>query len=301
VRRGAGRSVAAITEALVGGWAAEGFARLAPWDGELCSRALSPPAFFALAGADPVRWVIRQVVRQPGEARYGRSPVRLVRSSQVRVLERPASTGLFARFLRSLERPDLGLAGRELRWRELDWRVRDLGVAGAGWMLLMDGLLVARWVELSQVGGAALDEPAVEITYGIERLALVASEQRSLDRLEWAPGRRYMALRRREEEELSRHLLEALDETECMARLEHELAAAARALELDLAVPAYEAILRGNQHAEILRARGAFRSLREARAGERLTELAARCRELAEAPKAAAAGQIDTPQEPGDG
>ncbi|HVS13932.1 MAG TPA: glycine--tRNA ligase subunit alpha [Thermoanaerobaculia bacterium] len=295
---GEGRSLAAIAEAVVDGWVAEGFARLAPWDGELTARALSPPAFFALARGEPVRWVMHHVVRQPGEARYGRSPVRVLRSSQVRVLERPASADLFARFRQSFERPDLGLAGRELRWRECEWRVRDLGVEGAGWMLLMDGLLVARFLELSRVGSAALAEPACEITYGIERLGLIASEERSLERLEWAPGRPYLALRRREEEELSRHLLEALEDADCMARLEAEMDAASRALDLDLALPAYEAILRGNQQAEVLRARGAFRSLREARAGERLTELATRCRVLVAAPDCAASQPREAPPEP---
>lgn len=274
-----GDPVSAIAAALVDWWTADGCVVLDPWEGELGTRSLSPQAFFGLAGGEPVRWVSRQVVRQPSEARYGRSPVRQVRSTQVRALLRPAPEDLFARFLASLRRRELGLLDCELRLRPTDWRVRDLGVGGVGWLVLLDGLLVARFVEL-RAAGAVPVEPATEITYGIERLGLVASGHRSLPRLQDARCRVLAAQRRREEQELSRHLLEVLDEGELMGRLERALAAAEQALEERLAVPAFEAILRGISCAEVLRARGAFRTLREARAGRRLTELSAGCRVL---------------------
>lgn len=273
--------LAVVSSTLVDFWVEEGCGLLDPWDGELSARSLNPQFFFALAHPTTVRWVTRQVVRQPSEARYGRSPVRQVRSTQIRVLMRPAAEDFFARFLESLRQPDLGLAERELRLRPIEWRVRDLGVGGAGWMVLIDGLLVARWVEVTAAGGEAVVPAATEITYGLERLALVASDDRSLAGLQRGHCRELAAQRSAEEQELSRHLLEVLDETELMQDLERELASAERALEERLAVPAFESILRGVQHAEVLRARGAFRTLREARGGLRLTELSAACRRLA--------------------
>ena len=281
---GAVSELTAIPAGLVEWWLAEGCLWVDPWEGELGARSMHPEVFFALSGPQPLRWVTRQVVRQPSEARYGRSPVRLVRSTQVRVVQRPAPADLFARFLASLDRRDLGLSGREVRLRPIDWRVRDLGIVGRGWMMLLDGLLVARYLELVEVGGSPIEPAATEITYGVERLALAASSERVLDQLRqsWSPE--LAVLRRREEEELSRHLLEVTDEGELTRRLEDTLREAELALGGRLAIPAYEAILRGVQYAEVLRARGAFRTLREARAGLRLTELSAACRDTAAAP-----------------
>ncbi|HVS65710.1 MAG TPA: glycine--tRNA ligase subunit alpha [Thermoanaerobaculia bacterium] len=274
------RSLATLAATLVDGWVGNGCVVLDPWDGELSARSMAPQAFFALAGERHVRWVTRQVVREPSEARYGRSPVRQVRSTQIRVLLRPTPEDLFGHFVASLRPSEQGLDECELRLRPTEWRVRDLGVQGSGWLALMDGLLVARFIDLRVAGGSAVDPTATEITYGVERLALVASSDRSLRRLQQEHCAEYAVQRRDEEQELSRHLLEVLEEGELMRRLERELAAAQRSLDERLPVPAFESILRGISCAEVLRARGAFRTLREARAGKRLTELSGGCRRL---------------------
>ena len=60
----------------------------------------------------------------------------------------------------------------DIRFVEDDWESPTLGAWGLGWEVWLDGMEITQFTYFQQVGGLELDVIPVEITYGLERLAL---------------------------------------------------------------------------------------------------------------------------------
>ena len=94
-------------------------------------------------------------------------------------------------------RPLLRLAARDRastpssttsRLVEDDWEQPTLGAWGLGWEVWVDGMEITQFTYFQQVGGLELDLIPAEITYGLDRLAMVIQEKPTGFDLEWAPG-----------------------------------------------------------------------------------------------------------------
>ena len=68
---------------------------------------------------------------------------------------------------------------------EDDWESPTLGAWGLGWEVWLDGMEVTQFTYFQQVGGLELDIVPVEITYGLERLALYIQKKENVYDLEW--------------------------------------------------------------------------------------------------------------------
>lgn len=58
------------------------------------------------------------------------------------------------------------------RFVEDNWESPVLGAWGLGWEVWLDGMEVTQFTYFQQAGGKVLDVPAVEITYGLERILM---------------------------------------------------------------------------------------------------------------------------------
>jgi glycyl-tRNA synthetase alpha chain len=70
--------------------------------------------------------------------------------------------------------------------------------------VLFDGLEITQFTYFQQAGGIELAPISAELTYGLERLAMVLQRVDSIYDLEWAPGVKYSEVRHREEVEQSK-------------------------------------------------------------------------------------------------
>lgn len=55
---------------------------------------------------------------------------------------------------------------------EDNWESPALGAWGLGWEVWLDGMEVTQFTYFQQAGGEVLPVPAVEITYGLERIIM---------------------------------------------------------------------------------------------------------------------------------
>jgi glycyl-tRNA synthetase alpha chain len=113
-----------------------------------------------------------QPCRRPGDGRYGENPNRLQHYYQFQVILKPSPVDIQGIYLRSLERLGIDLSAHDIRFVEDDWESPTLGAWGLGWEVWCDGMEVTQFTYFQQVGGFDCAPVSVELTYGLERLAM---------------------------------------------------------------------------------------------------------------------------------
>ena len=71
---------------------------------------------------------------------------------------------------------------------------------------MFDGMEISQFTYFQQAGGIELAPISAELTYGLERIAMVLQRVDSVYDLEWAPGVKYRDVRLREEIEQSKYV-----------------------------------------------------------------------------------------------
>lgn len=257
-------------------WGDQGCVIEQAYDVEVGAGTLHPATFFRSLGPKPVRVAYVQPSRRPADGRYGENPNRFYKHYQYQVILKPAPEDVQNLYLASLEDLGLRLAHHDLRFLEDDWENPTLGAWGVGWQIFLDGTEITQFTYLQQMGGIDLDMIPVELTYGLERLAMFLQRKASVFEIQWAPGVTYGELRRDEEREHSAYAFEHGDAVSLRALFDAYEAEAQRLLKIPLVLPAYDAALKCSHLFNLLDARGAVS------VGQRV-ELMGRTRALARA------------------
>lgn len=74
------------------------------------------------------------------------------------------------------------------RFVEDNWESPVLGAWGLGWEVWLDGMEVTQFTYFQQAGGKQLDAPAVEITYGMERILMALQGVKHFKDIRWGSG-----------------------------------------------------------------------------------------------------------------
>lgn len=238
-----------VIQGLSSFWAERGCALLPPCTLEIPAALLHPKTFFRLLDPQPWRGVVAQPVSRPVDGRRGRHPFRTSLHLQLQVaLQQPDPASVRDDVLESLRHLGVDPARHHLRLDSWRWHLDAVGGHGLGWRMTLDGIGIGRITFLDRLADQELPQDRVDVTYGVEHLAMVLGDARSVYRLPWqSQGEneednplRYDQLRRTDEEEQSRyvedvanvgHLRQVLDGLEREAR---------RCLDAGLVRPSYE-------------------------------------------------------------
>ena len=68
---------------------------------------------------------------------------------------------------------------------EDNWESPALGAWGLGWEVWLDGQEITQFTYFQQAGGMVLEPVSVEITYGLERIAMALQGVRHFRNLRW--------------------------------------------------------------------------------------------------------------------
>lgn len=260
-------------------WAEQGCVLLPPYDVEMSAGGVRPEVFFRLLGPEPWRAAGVQPVRRPTEGRYGQNPCRLQRHFQYQVVLKPAPDNGQEAYLASLDCVGIHCREHDVRFVSHEWESPPFGAAGVGWQVQLDGMEIAQFTYVQQMGGIALQPVGVEITYGLERLALCLQEASSVWDLEWAPGIRYAEITWHAEAAWCQYHFEAASPDRLRAWLSSFEEEARWALDQDLIMPAYDYLLKCSHVLNLLESRGALNAEERADVFARVGELARRCAE----------------------
>ena len=198
-------------------WAAKGAVVAQPYDMEMGAGTMHPETFFRVLGPAPWKVVYVQPSRRPADGRYGENPNRLYKHHQLQLILKPAPQNIQDLYLESLAVCGVDAAEHDLRFEEDNWAAPTLGAWGVGWQVVLDGLEISQFTYFQQAGGIELAPISVEITYGLERLAMYLQDVDDVYDLEWTRGVDYRTVRLADEQQSSRYAFEEAD-TEALSR-----------------------------------------------------------------------------------
>ena len=239
-------------------WGAQGCAILQPYDMEMGAGTFHWATFLRPLGPKPWRCCYVQPCRRPADARYGENPNRLGHYYQFQVLMKPSPADVQRLYLGSLEAIGLDLRKHDVRFVEDDWESPTLGAWGLGWEVWLDGMEVTQFTYFQQVGGIEVAPVSVELTYGLERLAMYLQNVDNCYDLVWVPGVTYRDVYHRNEVEQSRYNFEGADVDILLGTFERARAECERLVGLGLPLPAYDQVLTCSHTFNLLQARGAI-------------------------------------------
>ena len=264
-------------------WADRGCLIQQPYDLEVGAGTLNPATLLRALGPEP--WAVAYVEpsRRPTDGRYGENPNRLAHYYQYQVLIKPSPLEIQELYLESLKALGIDPLDHDIRFVEDDWENPAAGASGLGWEVWLDGMEITQFTYFQQTGSIRLDPVSVELTYGLERIAMYLQEKESVYDLDWNGRITYGDVHRKGEYELSVYHFETAD-VDMLLRVfdlyEEESRAAA---DKGLVLPAYDYCLKCSHTFNILEARGAISVSERTKYIERIRNLARRaCRNYVE-------------------
>ncbi|MFT3734882.1 MAG: glycine--tRNA ligase subunit alpha [Rhodocyclaceae bacterium] len=251
-----------IIQKLQAYWGAQGCALLQPYDMEVGAGTSHTATFLRALGPEPWKAAYVQPSRRPKDGRYGENPNRLQHYYQYQVVLKPAPANILELYLGSLEALGFDLKKNDVRFVEDDWENPTLGAWGLGWEVWLNGMEVTQFTYFQQVGGINCKPITGEITYGLERLAMYLQGVERVYDLVWTDGGgtklSYGDVYLQNEVEQSTYNFEHSDADFLFTAFNAHEKQAKNLMTHQLALPAYEQVLKAAHSFNLLDARGAI-------------------------------------------
>lgn len=239
-------------------WADYGCVIRQPYDIEKGAATMSPATFFGVLGPKPWKVAYIDPVRRPTDGRYGENPNRLFHYFQYQVIVKPSPLDSQDIYLDSLRAVGIEPAKHDVRFIEDNWESPTLGAWGTGWEVWAEGMEITQFTYFQECGGYPCKPVSVELTYGLERIAMFIQKVDSVYDIRWNDTVKYGDIYLPQEKEHSKYNFETAD-IEAVSLLfgiyEKE---ALRLLKNGEVLPAYDYILKCSHAFNILDARGAI-------------------------------------------
>ena len=244
-------------------WGAQGCTLLQPFDMEVGAGTSHTATFLRAIGPEPWYAAYVQPSRRPNDGRYGENPNRLQHYYQYQVALKPAPSNIIELYLNSLRALGIDPQQHDIRFVEDDWENPTLGAWGLGWEVWLNGMEVTQFTYFQQVGGLDCSATTGEITYGLERLAMYLQNVESVYDLVWntdLEGNKvyYRDVFHQNEVEQSKYNFEIANVETLFRHFNDHETNAQQLIELNLALPAYEQVLKAAHIFNLLDARGAI-------------------------------------------
>jgi glycyl-tRNA synthetase alpha chain len=212
-------------------WDAQGCALLQPYDMEVGAGTSHTATFLRALGPEPWKAAYVQPSRRPKDGRYGDNPNRLQHYYQYQVVLKPAPANILELYLGSLEALGFDLKVNDVRFVEDDWENPTLGAWGLGWEVWLNGM---------------------------ERLAMYLQGVENVYDLQWTDTLKYRDVYHQNEVEQSTYNFEHSDVDFLLQAFGAHEKQAKYLMEQNLALPAYEQVLKAAHSFNLLDARGAI-------------------------------------------
>ncbi|NOX44224.1 MAG: glycine--tRNA ligase subunit alpha [Caldiserica bacterium] len=258
-------------------WRDRGCVIFEPYDVEKGAGTFNPATFFGCLGPDPWRVAYVEPSRRPTDGRYGENPIRLRLHHQYQVILKPPPPDIQDLYLGSLEYVGIDLREHDVKFSEDDWESPTLGAWGVGWQVWLDEMEITQFTYFQQMGGIDLDPVSVELTYGLERIALFLQGVESAFELRWSEDVKYGEIWHEKERQFSIYNFEQADVERIRRMFELAEAEARACLEAGLVFPAYDHTLHCSHLFNVLDARGAISVAERESYIARIRELARAC------------------------
>ena len=234
-----------------------------PYDSEVGAGTFHTATLLRSLGPKPWACCYPQPCRRPADGRYGENPNRMQHYYQFQVLIKPSPVNAQELYLGSLEAIGLDPAKHDVRFVEDDWESPTLGAWGLGWEVWLNGMEVTQFTYFQQVGGIECDPVPVEITYGLERIAMYAQGVDSVYDLIWSylpdgSAMTYGDVFLENEREFSAYNFEVANVEMMRQKFDDYERECRSCLEANLPLPGYDCVLKCSHAFNLLDSRGAL-------------------------------------------
>ncbi|MGQ5710787.1 glycine--tRNA ligase subunit alpha [Desulforudis sp. 1031] len=239
-------------------WSDQGCLIQQPYDVEKGAGTMNPATFLRALGPEPWKVAYVEPSRRPTDGRYGENPNRLQHYYQYQVIVKPSPDNIIDLYLESLRAIGIIPEEHDVRFVEDNWESPTLGAWGLGWEVWLDGMEITQFTYFQQCGGIDCKPVSVEITYGLERLALYLQDKDSVFDIVWVPGITYGDVHHQGEVEHSHYNFELADTNMLFDLFDMYEREALRVMEKGFVLPAYDYVLKCSHTFNLLDARGAI-------------------------------------------
>ncbi len=260
-------------------WSREGALIWQPHSEKVGAGTMNPATFLRVLGPEPWNVAYVEPSYRPDDGRYADNPNRMQMHTQMQVILKPDPGDPQERYLKSLEALGIRRDEHDVRFVEDNWESPALGAWGLGWEVWLDGQEITQFTYFQQAGGITLDVPAVEITYGLERIVMYLQAQRSVWDIMWDENHTYGEILQEQEIEYCRYDFDVANVDRLQAMYDLFEQEATLALTHGFVVPALDYILRCSHTFNLLDSRGTVGVTERAVFFKRMRELARRAAE----------------------
>ena len=226
------------------------------YDIEMGAGTFHPATFFGVLTDSPVAIAYVQPCRRPKDGRYGKNPNRLQHYYQFQVIIKPSPKDIQNLYLRSLESIGLNIREHDIRFVEDDWKSPTLGAWGLGWEIWLDGMEISQFTYFQQIGGVELYPIPVELTYGLERIAMYIQNVDDFKQIKWNDNILYGEMYAEREYEYSKFNFETANTDLLFQAFDKYEKETVKELENGLIYPGYDYLLKCSHIFNLLESRG---------------------------------------------
>lgn len=247
-----------IISALGAYWGRQQCINFHPYDVEKGAGTMNPATFLRVLGPEPWNVCYVEPSRRPADGRYGDNPNRLYQHHQFQVIMKPSPDNIQELYLESLRELGIHPEEHDIRFVEDNWESPTLGAWGMGWEVWLDGMEVTQFTYFQQVGSLDIKPVAVEITYGLERLAMYIQGVENVYDIKWVGDVTYGDVYHTNEVEQSCYSFDIADTDLLFDLFDKYEKEAKRVLLTGNIHPAYDYVLKCSHTFNLLDARGAI-------------------------------------------
>ena len=258
-------------------WADKGCCLVQPYDLEMGAGTFHPSTFFGALGNKSCAIAYPQPCRRPKDGRYGENPNRFQHYYQFQVIIKPTPDDIQNLYLKSLAAIGIDISMHDIRFVEDDWESPTLGAWGLGWEVWLDGMEISQFTYFQQVASIDVFPVSVELTYGLERLAMYIQNVDDYRLLAWNENTNYAELFYNREKEFSVYNFEGADANLLFQLFQDYEKECQSLLEKQLIYPAYDMLLKCSHTFNLLEARGVISVTERASYIARIRNLARAC------------------------
>ncbi|HHB90789.1 MAG TPA: glycine--tRNA ligase subunit alpha, partial [Anaerolineae bacterium] len=261
-------------------WAEQGALIWQPYSEKVGAGTANPATTLRVLGPEP--WTVGYVEPsyRPDDGRFAENPNRMQMHHQYQVILKPDPGNPQEIYLDSLRAMGIDLDKHDVRFVEDNWESPALGAWGLGWEVWLDGLEITQFTYFQQAGGLDLNPVSVEITYGLERIAMFIQGVKEVWDLQWDEHHTYGDILKMQEIEHCEYAFNAADVDRLREMYDLYEAEFENAVSKGLVVPAYDYVLRCSHTFNLLDTRGAIGVTERANYFRRMRDMTRRVAEV---------------------
>lgn len=239
-------------------WASKGCLIWQPYNQIVGAGTMNPATFLRVLGPEP--WDVGYIEPsvRPDDGRFGENPNRLYTHTQYQVILKPTPENSQELYLESLAAIGIDPSKHDIRFVEDNWAQPAIGAWGLGWEVWLDGLEITQYTYFQQVGGITLDPIPLELTYGLERIAMALQGVKNVFDLQWDEKRTYGDVKLQDEIERSQYAYNQSDVEFLHEQFDAIEAECKRTVARGLVAPAHDFVLQLSNVFNLLDTRGAI-------------------------------------------